>query len=542
VQPETPTDQDTAEAHPRIARELGPRVGAEAAVLSCLSVRVEDGWQILAGSLLTVPAEAAEISWPKWRSRQPLTRGPRRRQDEPDLGARFAEEPFEGIQIARIPLAADEWEGQVGWIEAGQVELPEGAHRLETGGWSATKLLAQEGTGDAARVVRGARRPVRGVSAETAAPPLPTSQPHWVRGGSPKPLEEQTREDLSDKEIFTHWPGHLLGIDWLGGDEHAPPLAFVVGRAEGGTWIADVVPDYDNDQLRIVLAWEAEHVDPFSCSVSVRSERADAPLIARLIKVSDFPGERAIDEAGREARDIPWNERTLDVRLPRGGRSTAWGMSLFGPDGGLLDEREVGARVERLAASVSIDGGPAGAVRTIAGDPNPAPDEAEREREAAAARALEEAVRRAAAERRLATTDELEHYLRWRFSARAGELLIIDRYLFDGGQEAVERVIDFLSGLGRPIRAIVTKVDATAPALLAGAPQIDARVAPKGFFHDRLWIVGETGLSVGASVNQILREAAGGSIPATTAVDLPFADAEAWRSKFETWWTEGQAP
>ncbi len=213
-------------------------------------------------------------------------------------------------------------------------------------------------------------------------------------------------------------------------------------------------------------------------------------------------------------------------------------MSLLAPDGALLDEREVARRVEQVGFELKLMGESGPGIKSVIGDRKEAPSEAERAREAAAARQIEADARAAAAHRRLAKTDELEHYLRWRFSARAGELLIIDRYLFDGGEETVERVLTFLAALRRKIRALVTKVDPSAPALLANTPWISVKKAPKGSFHDRLWIVGETGLSVGASLNLILREAAEGSISATTAVDLPFADVAAWRSEFESWWSK----
>lgn len=528
----------TQEAVPLVPRDLAPAEG-EAAVLSGLSLREGDSWKVLSGSLITVAADAATMSWPDWDAQQPMTRGSRP-DIKPDLGASFSELPFPGIQIFRLPVAAAEWEKKVEQIEVGLVQFPDQTHLLDAESWSATKLFAQQGSSDAHQVLLAAKRPVRGVAARTRGPELPDSQPHWVRGGSSKPLEEQTREELADKDLFTHWPQRLVGIGWLGDTKFPPPRAFVVGRAQGGTWIADVVPEYEHDQFRIALAWEAEHLDPLGCSVVVRSEHGGAPLLVRHWKISDLPGELVTDDHGQEARDISWRERTLDVRLPRGARRTEWGMSLLGPDGALLDEREVARRVEQIGFEMKLMGESGPGMKSVIGDSKAAPSEAERGREAAAAQQIEGDARESAAHRRLAKTDELETYLRWRFSARAGELLIIDRYLFDGGRETVERVLAFLATLRRDIRALVTKVDPNAPALLAAAPRISAKKAPKGSFHDRLWIVGETGLSVGASLNLILREASEGSASATTAVDLPFADVVAWRTEFDSWWNESE--
>src|ERR1044072_6987024 len=73
---------------------LAPGDG-EAAVLSLLAARDEQGnWLVACGSLLTVPAEAARISWPAWERQQPQTRGPGHLSEDLDLGATLDEEPF----------------------------------------------------------------------------------------------------------------------------------------------------------------------------------------------------------------------------------------------------------------------------------------------------------------------------------------------------------------------------------------------------------------------------------------------------------------
>jgi hypothetical protein len=57
---------------------------------------------------------------------------------------------------------------------------------------------------------------------------------------------------------------------------------------------------------------------------------------------------------------------------------------------------------------------------------------------------------------------------------------------------------------------------------------------PEPLLHDRIWIVGETGVLVGTSVNSFLT--GGGPGRPTTATDLPFADVRLWRERFEEWW------
>jgi hypothetical protein len=524
-----------------LPRGLAPQRG-EAGVLSLLAVREGPDWVMVCGSLLSVPEAVAKASWAEWADLQPATRGPRPAKSDPDLGATFTEEPFSDLRITRMIVDQAEWREQIERIEAGKVETPEGTYRLDLGEWSACKLFAQNGLTDPHRVLARAKRPVRGVAAAIREVEIPWSDGNWVRGGASKPMEKHTREELLGKDIFTSWPENLLGIGWHGSVEHPPPRAFVVGRVQAGIWIADVVPDYDNAQLKIVLAWEADRIDPFSCSVLVRAERDGAPLMTRHWNISDLPGELVVNKKGQEPRDLAWNERTIDLRLPRGPRRTDWGMSLLGPDGWLLDELPVVRRAERMEFSMQIAGTSEPFSTTVVGDRQPTPTEAERDQEAEAARELEEQTRAGAARRRLATADELEHYLRWRFSARAGELLLIDRYLLDGKEETVQRVVEFLATFNRPIRALVTKVSESAPPALAAAPEVEVRKLAPSEIHDRLWIVGDSGLSVGASVNRFLRDGPNATIPATTAVELPFADTAAWREKFDGWWPTAEPP
>ena len=183
-------------------------------------------------------------------------------------------------------------------------------------------------------------------------------------------------------------------------------------------------------------------------------------------------------------------------------------------------------------------GAPNPASKSSIGDPDPAPTEEERDQATAAARKLEEETRAVTARRRLTTTGELRGYLRWRFSARAGELLVLDRYLFEGKEiEEVEPVVEFLAGFARPIRALIAKNSPFIDDLLKPHPHIQVRKTSPKKFHDRLWIAGESAVLVGTSVNQFLRE---DSVPATSAVNLPYADSGAWRQQFETWWREAK--
>ena len=47
----------------------------EAAVLSLLAVRADGGWNVVCGSLLSLPDAAARVSWREWKQAQPPSRG-----------------------------------------------------------------------------------------------------------------------------------------------------------------------------------------------------------------------------------------------------------------------------------------------------------------------------------------------------------------------------------------------------------------------------------------------------------------------------------
>jgi hypothetical protein len=518
---------------------LAPGDG-EAAVLSLLAARDEQGnWLVACGSLLTVPGEAARISWPAWERQQPQTRGPGHLSEDLDLGATLDEEPFPELRMLRLPVSGEDWRALAEEIDGGEITVHGEPVRLARGRWSPLGLYSQDGQSDGHRVLRAAQRPVRGVAASLESPPLPFSDGLWSRGGPAKPVLKQTREELAGHPTFANWPISLLGIEWTGGTEFQPPPCFVIGKTICDAWIADAIIDHETDLIHLPLGWDAERIDPLGCSVIFRCERDGAPLLVSQWKVSDLPAELTLDQHGREVRQLPWNERTISIVVPRGPRHTEWGVSLLGPDGTLLDELDVARRVERIEMSIGIADAEPPPMQTIAGDPRPQPNEDDVHRALLKARGLELETRQRAAERRLSTAGELREYLRWRFSAREGELLIIDRYLLDGKKDdVVEAVVEFLVSFNRPIRALVSKPRPIAAELLAPHPDISVRKFAKDNSHDRIWIVGETGISVGTSPNQFLGDE---KAAATTALDLPFADAANWaENRFVATWRDAE--
>jgi hypothetical protein len=106
--------------------------------------------------------------------------------------------------------------------------------------------------------------------------------------------------------------------------------------------------------------------------------------------------------------------------------STAWGVALIAPDGGLLDEMPTTNRVESIHLSFNVMGSPQSSARTtVVGDSRPRPEGHELDQAVAAARRVLQATTDAATARRVSTLADLRDYLRWRFSCRSGELLLL---------------------------------------------------------------------------------------------------------------------
>jgi hypothetical protein len=98
---------------------------------------------------------------------------------------------------------------------------------------------------------------------------------------------------------------------------------------------------------------------------------------------------------------------------------------LLSSSGDLLDERPVVSRVEQVTMTMHVEGSSTPASIIEIGDKKPPPSDAERDEAVRATVELEAEAREAAARRRISTAGELEGYLRWRFSCRAGELLLL---------------------------------------------------------------------------------------------------------------------
>ena len=305
----------------------------QAAVLSTLLTRDRESWVVASGSLLTVDRALALTSWKRWDELQPAA-SPRRASDGFDPGPSFVAEPFDGLRAVRMVIACDEWQRTLNALATSTLETPVLRCQLRANSWTLTALLGIDISTEAHRVVAGARRPVLGIAATLTAPVPPASDATWELAC---PTYLSPGPDLGriwPHRHLLHWPKALLGIDWLGDSEHPPPSRFVVGALQQEAWITRVQPDFDAEELKIHIGWDATAIDPLSCSVLIRNEEDGLPLLARQVRISDYPRRTEHENPGDpEPRTRAWRERLLTVAVPRGPRRTAWGVQLLSPDG-----------------------------------------------------------------------------------------------------------------------------------------------------------------------------------------------------------------
>jgi hypothetical protein len=521
-----------AEKRPHIPADLAPAAD-EASVLSVVAVWHGANWVLASGSLLTVPREVAACSWVAWGERQPETRSWAGRQGF-DFGPTFVTDPFRGVRLARQIVEPSEWPAVVDAIASGTYVSSTLRFVIRADRWSSTVYLGISGLTPAHEAVDGAQRPVSGVFASLED----VGQREGVKGIWELVLPPHVSPGRELGEMYrnrsmTQW-ATLVGVDWAAPEISGPPAAFVVGRTRSEAWMARVRPEYKTAELKIHICWDAQVIDPLSCSLLIRSEHDGVSVLTRHIRISDLPA--GDEKPPGEPRLLAWDQRVLTVSVPRGPRRTDWGATLLGPDGRLLDELPVAPRIESIHLALSIDGS-SSVSESVVGDRDGPPDPSQRDEAVAQAVSLEEAGRGAAARRRISTAGELERYLRWRFSCVEGELLIIDPHLLVDARAGTD-VLPFLQRLDRPVRAIVRSIHPTVAAGVGVGARIEARLLPNGTrtAHDRVWIVRDTGLLVGGSANTFIPARDRGSSPATTVSELPHGDVQEWRRRFEHWW------
>lgn len=510
----------------------------EGCVLSLLAARVDGVWHAVAGSLLTTPVAAANTSWQHWAARQPTQSRDGHVADGFDLGPRFVAEPFPDVRVLRTPVDAAGWDSVVADLDGGTLHAMLGHYAISPTLFSTPALLGEGRETEPHRTVAGVSRPVRGVVATLTGPDMPTTDFTWTLLSPPYLRPGKALGDLTAHRRLLRWPRALLGIDWLASAECPPPRRFVVGRMQDDAWIVGMKPDYDAAQLRVTIAWNEQHIDLLSCVVGLHQEKDDMPLMTSTTRIADLPAD---SYDGPEPRTLPWDRRSMTVRLSRGLRRVDFGVTLRSKDGELLDERAVGPRVERSEFSISMAGASGPAHTSVAGDRNDPPTADEQQEALRQVRLMDEQARAEAARQRVSTTADVRKHLRWRFSCRAGELLILDPYLANdsNSDSNLAATLAYLSTFNRSIRALCVR---PSTATLAALPTLPAGMQVRWLptrktVHDRYWVVGETGLHVGASLNGFAADSKIGSGPMFSITEMPAPDVVAHRAQFEAWWT-----
>lgn len=504
----------------------------EAAVLSLLLVADSESWVVAAGSLLTGSTEMASTSWRRWRELQPRARQVHGRHGF-DIGPSFYADPFPGVRILRQVVEPADWEAVVTGIGEGMIAAPFGPCVLRrSNDFSPVAIVGRNQGIDSHRIVSGVMRPVSATFARLEVSGLPATDSTWSLEVPYYLPRGPDRGRMVRERDLLYWPEELLGIDWLGGSQTPLPETFAIGRVHESAWIADLDVDYDSDALHISIAWDADRVDPYSCSLAVRAERDGGLLVSRQIKISDLPTDDE-EVPDPEPRSFPWNQKLLGIRLPRGPRSSDWGVILVGPDGAVLDEHPVARRIERIDVSIGTRDSPEPFSEFTIGDSRPTATRTEADEAVAMVAQLEREAKRAAAQRRITSGPALATYLRQRFSCRAGELLVLDPFFFNAGRQ---ELASFLAEFDRRMRVLTSEIRPPIARFLDRTPWLEARPLPNGVgdVHDRVWMVGETALLVGNSVAALLSQKAERT---TSASELPAGDAVFWRERFELWWS-----
>jgi hypothetical protein len=325
-----------------------------------------------------------------------------------------------------------------------------------------------------------------------------------------------------ERTLF-NWPEELLGIQWHPDPEIEPPRSFLVGRAVCDAWLADVFPDHRRQELKFSIGWDAGLIDPLSCSLVFRAEESPEIIsAARQIRISDLP-TRDWPAERIEPRHQGPTERLLQVAIPRGARRVDFGAMLLAGDGRLLDVLPLGPRIEQITMELGIKGAPG-------------PPRARRSAIPTRHLGLQGATWPSSilsGSMPKLVRPQPSAYLRHRFSARSGELLILDPHLFEADPAALEA---FLVSLERPIRALTERLRRPVKRMVKRLENFEARElkAGGGALHDRIWIVGETGLMVGSSAASLINPR---TRRTTTISELSVADTNIWRQRFEEWWS-----
>lgn len=285
----------------------------------------------------------------------------------------------------------------------------------------------------------------------------------------------------------------------------------LAGRIERQAWLIEQEGTREGDHKRVRIGWEPTRIDPGG--LVVQTEEFDATgemLLSEQIALADLDLS-SVRETGR-----------CEVSVPSLGPGLHHGLSLYGPDGHLMDRRAPAPFAESITLEVSI--GDSQPMTTTIGSHARFPTIAERQALQADLQESLEGLRRAGAENRV-LRERAPGLARLRALLENAhvELLVSDPYF---GQ--LEEDWDLVKDLGVPVRVLTRKIKSEPAPVPA---KVAARIRPKAshLMHERVYVWDGGGILLGGSPSTI-----GG--PPVTIQPLSAIDAEVQHTIFEGLW------
>jgi hypothetical protein len=488
----------------------------EAVVLSVLAD--EDpggaGWRLRHGSCLIVPQQAADVSWAEWCS-PGGTVSPNHR-----LPARFCVSG-EGWLAARQPLSLRD--GRQWLEEVAQIaDLTPGllANEMAPGlrgiGCIPDLQVELDLPTDVIRAMPGLDS---AVSNFLAGPGRPAVGLLWRAPAQPDPLELPQVVGVGD--AWTTWPSRdLTGIHITSRDID-PRLQLAdglfVARLERRAWIAEMRGTKEADSVRVMLGWEPSYVDLRQLALQFEEfTYAGELVVSERINLADL-------ELGSLSR-----AGSAEVRLPSMGSKLRYSMSLYAPDGSLLDRTGPYGFLEQIVMRFEVNDAQVSPINI--GEPRARPTLEERVSRAEQLKASLNEVARSGTEARVLR--EYEHgraLLRHWLEAAREYLLVMDPYF---GQETTDW--ELLDGLPVPVRVLTGKMSEK-PVTIPDGVTVRARRKAVKSMHDRRYVWRGGGLGLGGSISAV------GHAPVGVSFLTP-PEAEYWQAIFEGLWESGLFP
>jgi hypothetical protein len=487
--------------------ELFGGTADEQAVLSVCAARSgpSDPWALVHGTLLVVPQACAEVSWPEWRHDQGRRLAP---GIDPPLRASYSAEGENWLLARQVcdVSEAEEWLKGI-WglrVSEGPIRLPElGCVPQLEAELEMPKALAL--------VVPGIDSPCSSLISELGRP---VQALLWA---SPAPRMAPPAQ-IQIEGRWSFLPSRDLAGIHLTEEGIDPAIAtargLLVGRAERRAWLRDSRGEGKFEHYIVELGWDPTRIDLGDLEITHIERMNFDTVLANRIRLEDLEiAEVAV--AGSVA-----------IKLPTLGRSVTHELALYTLEGELLDHSGPYPLIEKVEVALEVNGERQPPI--ISGVTESPPELKGRlERRQEVSEALREVIENGARARILANRATTIERLTESIARARGELLVMDLYF---GQDVGDwRLLD---GLSVPVRVLTGKLAKEPSGEVVTArlgTDVQARYRPKAPIHDRFYIWGGGGVSIGGSPTTF------GQAPVRLA-RLGSAEVEILRATFESLW------